>query len=205
MIIDFIRKMFFALDKIIYGLIDDVYGLLLQLTRTSIFDQDVIHSFAIRVYALVGIFMLFKVSISLLTYLINPDEFASKEKGFGIIIKNFILALVILVIAPYVFNEAFEVQSMILKENTIMNLIFGTPPSSDDSQATISFKNSYLDNYVNDAGGKIQFTILYAFSQPNYEEFAHDRTVADLNSCRDTYAKNSQGDFIFRKKNPLNL
>ena len=101
MIIDFIRKMFFALDKIIYGLIDDVYGLLLQLTRTSIFDQDVIHSFAIRVYALVGIFMLFKVSISLLTYLINPDEFASKEKGFGIIVRNVILALVILVIAPY--------------------------------------------------------------------------------------------------------
>ena len=204
MIIDFIRKMFFALDKIIYGLIDDVYGLLLQLTRTSIFDQDVIHSFAIRVYALVGIFMLFKVSISLLTYLINPDEFASKEKGFGIIIRNFILALVILVIAPYVFNEAFEVQSMILEENTIMNLIFGTPPSSDDSQETTAFKNGYLDNYVNEAGGKIQFTILYAFSQPNYEEFAHDRTVADLNSCRDTYAKNSQGDFIFRKKAVIN-
>ena len=34
MIIDFIRKMFFALDKIIYGLIDDVYGLLLQLLNS---------------------------------------------------------------------------------------------------------------------------------------------------------------------------
>ena len=182
MITNFLREMFFMLDKVIYGFIDDVYGLLLQLTRTSIFDQDIIHSFSIRIYALIGIFMLFKVSISLLTYLINPDEFASKEKGFGIVVRNVILALVILVIAPYVFNEAYELQSMILEENTIMNLIFGTPPSSDDSQETIEFKGTYLDNYVNGAGGKIQFTLLYAFAQPNFEDFAHDKTVADLNS-----------------------
>ena len=200
MITNFLREMFFMLDKVIYGFIDDVYGLLLQLTRTSIFDQDIIHSFSIRIYALIGIFMLFKVSISLLTYLINPDEFASKEKGFGIVVRNVILALVILVIAPYVFNEAYELQSMILEENTIMNLIFGTPPSSDDSQETIEFKGTYLDNYVNEAGGKIQFTLLYAFAQPNFEDFAHDKTVADLNSCRDSYAKNADGDFVFRKK-----
>lgn len=194
MIFSILRDMFFWFDKIIYGLIPQVYGLLLQLSRTSVFNQDVIHSFAIRIYALIGIFMFFKVSISLLTYLINPDEFASKEKGFGIIIRNVILALVILVIAPYGFNEAFEVQSMILEENTIMNLIFGTP-SGDNSSSTIS-----SDNYVNDAGGKIQFTILYTFAQPNYEEFAHDKAVADLNSCRNTYAKDAQGNFIFRKK-----
>lgn len=197
MITKFIKELFFGLDKIIYGLIDDIYGLLLQLTRTSIFDQDVIHSFSIRIYALIGIFMLFKVSISLLTYLINPDEFASKEKGFGIVIRNVILSLVILVIAPYAFNEAFEVQSMILEENTIMNLIFGTPSSSEQSA---EFVGTYLDNYVNEAGGKIQFTLLYAFAQPNYEEFAHDKLVADLNACRDTYAKDADGNFVFRKK-----
>jgi len=200
MIINFIRKMFFGLDKIVYGLIDNVYGLLLQLTRTSVFDQDVIHSFATRVYALIGIFMFFKVSISLLTYLINPDEFANKEKGFGIIIRNVILALVILVIAPYVFNEAFEIQSMILEENTIMNLIFGTQTSdSGETDGTVGH-NIAFDNYVNEAGGKIQFTIMYTFAQPNYEEFAHDKTIADLNSCRKTYATDADNNYTFRKK-----
>lgn len=200
-ILKIIRQLFFHIDKIVYGLVDEVYGLLLQLTRTSIFNQDIIHSFAIRVYALIGIFMLFKVSISLLTYLLNPDDFASKEKGFGIVIRNVILALVILVISPYVFNEAYEVQSMILEENTIMNLIFGTPSDNGSSSESVSYNSgSFLDNYVNDAGGKIQFTLLYAFAQPNYEEFAHDKTVADLIDCNDTYARDSEGNFTFRKK-----
>lgn len=200
-ILKIIRQLFFHIDKIVFGLVDEVYGLLLQLTRTSIFNQDIIHSFAIRVYALIGIFMLFKVSISLLTYLLNPDDFASKEKGFGIVIRNVILALVILVISPYVFNEAFEVQSMILEENTIMNLIFGTPSDNGSSSESVSYNSgSFLDNYVNDAGGKIQFTLLYAFAQPNYEEFAHDKTVADLIDCNDTYARDSEGNFTFRKK-----
>ena len=38
-IINTIRTLFYSLDKVIYGLIDDVYGLLLQLTRTSVFHN----------------------------------------------------------------------------------------------------------------------------------------------------------------------
>ena len=57
-IINTIRTLFYSLDKVIYGLIDDVYGLLLQLTRTSVFSQQAIHEFAQRIYALIGIFML---------------------------------------------------------------------------------------------------------------------------------------------------
>ena len=76
-----LRKMFFNIDRIIYGLIDDVYGLVIQLAGTSIFSTEMINAFAERIYAFIGIFMLFKVTISLITHVLNPDDFTDKEKG----------------------------------------------------------------------------------------------------------------------------
>ncbi len=185
-----IRTLFFALDKIIYGFIDDVYGLLLQLTRTSVFTQESIHQFAERVYALVGIFMLFKVTVSLVNYVLNPDDFADKEKGLGSIVKHVILSLVMIVLVPYIFNEAFELQSIILEENTIMNLIFGSP-----SERELNISNS---SYTESAGQKIQFTIMYAFAQPNYDDFFNDAEY-DLADCKVTYKEDEDGNYTFRK------
>lgn len=189
-IIKTLRTLFFSLDKVIYGLIDDVYGLLLQLTRTSVFSEESIHQFAERIYALVGIFMLFKVTVSLVNYVLNPDDFTDKEKGLGSIVKHVILSLVMVVLVPYIFNEAFELQSIILEENTIMNLIFGSP-----SERQLNISNS---SYTESAGQKIQFTIMYAFAQPNYDDFFNDSKY-DLADCRHTYIEDKEGNYTFRK------
>lgn len=189
-IIKTLRTLFFSLDKVIYGLIDDVYGLLLQLTRTSVFSQETIHQFAERIYALVGIFMLFKVTISLVNYVLNPDDFTDKEKGLGSIVKHVILSLVMIVLVPYIFNEAFELQSIILEENTIMNLVFGSPSSRE-----LNISNS---SYAESAGQKIQFTIMYAFTQPNYDDFFNDAEY-DLADCKHTYVEDTDGNYTFRK------
>lgn len=194
-IIRTLRILFFSLDKVIYGLIDDVYGLLLQLTRTSVFTEESIHQFSERVYALVGIFMLFKVTISLVNYVLNPDDFTDKEKGLGSIVKHVILSLVMIVLVPYIFNEAFELQSIILEENTIMNLIFGSPSAREPN---LQASNS---SYAESAGQKIQFTIMYAFAQPNYDDFYNDSEY-DLSDCKYTYAREKEedgGDYIFRQ------
>lgn len=191
-LISMLRTLFFSLDKVVFGLIDDVYGLLLQLTRTSIFDQDAIHEFSKRVYALVGIFMLFKVSVSIINYILNPDDFTDKEKGFGSIIKHVILSLVMVVLVPYIFNEAYDLQSIILRENTIMNLVFGSPSGDVPRAANSSYSES--------AGKKIQFTLLYAFAHPNYDDFANDTTTFDLIDCKETYDTDENGQYKFRLK-----
>ncbi len=186
-IIKTFRILFFMLDEVIYGLIDDFYALLLQLCRTSIFTQDVISEFAKRVYALVGIFMLFKVTLSIITYILNPEDFSDKEKGFTSIIKHVILSLVLVVITPYIFSEAYDLQTIILEDNTIMNVVFGTP-------AEAHMPNT---SYVESAGNKIQFTIMYAFAQPNIDDFYTDSNT-NLASCATTYKKDSNGNYEFR-------
>jgi hypothetical protein len=177
-----IRGFFFQMDGVIYGLIDDVYSLLMLITRTSIFGMDEIAKFSERVFALAGIFMLFKVSLSVINYVINPDDFTDKEKGFGNITKKIIFTLVLLVITPFIFQEAYELQSIILEDNTIMHLVFGTP--TEDRLPN--------DNYVESAGKEIQFTVMYAFLQPNFTEF-YSGTKYNLAACEMVYQKSSNG------------
>ena len=198
-IIGMLRTLFFSLDKIIYGLIDDVYSLLMQIARTSIFDQDAIHAFSRRIYVMLGIFMLFKLMISIANYILNPDDLVDKDKGFTNIVKKAILSLVMIVLVPYIFNEAYALQSIILKENTIMNIIFGSP--SERAERAGAGGGSANSTYVNNAGKKIQFTILYTFFQPNFDEYA-STSGSNLLSCRDTYKKDpdNNNDYVFRKR-----
>lgn len=193
-VIKALRTLFFSLDKIIYGLIDEVYSLLITISRTTIFSADVIAEFSSRVYALAGIFMLFKVSLSIINYIINPDDFTDKEKGFASIGKRVVFSLAMLVLVPFVFQEAYALQAIILEENTIMNLVFGTS------------SNRLLpnDDYVQNAGKQIQFTVMYTFMQPNYDEYYSDSKYP-MSSCINTYELNEDGtkasrgdsDFIY--------
>lgn len=170
------RQLFFLLDSVIYGLIDDVYALLLQITRTSIFTTDFIQNFSERIFAIAGIFMLFKVTISLINYVINPDDFSDKNKGFANIAKKIVFSLALLVLVPYIFREAYTLQAIILEENTLMHLVFGT------SQEEL-LPN---DNYVEEAGKDIQFTLMSAFLQPNVSEF-YTTSSYDLSACEQIY------------------
>ena len=182
-LIQSLRTIFYSLDSIVYSLIPSVYALLIQITRTSIFTPTEINVFAKRIYALIGVFMLFKVTVSIINYIINPDDFSDKEKGFTNIIKRVILSLVMLVVAPYLFNFAFELQADILEENTIMNLVFGSPSGGQTPGRDTNTSNGRSSNssYVDMAGRKIQFTLMYAFAQPNYQEFSSGNY--DLLNC----------------------
>ena len=72
----FTRTIPFVLDGLVYKLIPVIYKLFTDIANTSIFTEDIIDFFASKVYALLGIFMLFKVSFSIMTYIVNPDEFS---------------------------------------------------------------------------------------------------------------------------------
>jgi hypothetical protein len=114
--------MFFFLDKIIYQFVAYAYQLFYKIATTTIFTNDMIEAFAGKVYALIGIFMLFKVSFSILTYIVNPDEFTDKNKGMSKLATNIVTSLVMLILVPLVFNEAMTLQKIILNDNVIPNL-----------------------------------------------------------------------------------
>ena len=160
-----IRSFFFWIDYNLFGFIETLYNLLIDISRTTILTQGDIKEFASRVQMLLGVFMLFKVAFSIITYVINPDEMTDKSKGLAKLGQNAIISLVLLVVTPYIFGMAYDLQIMVLEDNTIASLIFG---STDD------------DTFIETGGQKLSFSVMIPFFRP-------DTGLPELSSCRNLY------------------
>lgn len=138
-----IRWLFFAFDSVIYSFIDFLYELLLYLANINLFGaseasgSDMLAQLTSRIYILLGIFMLFKVSFSILQYIVDPDSFSDKSKGFGKLITNVIVVLVLLVFTPMIFRFAYDVQSVVLNNNIIPKLILGNSTGNEIEDDTV--------------------------------------------------------------------
>lgn len=150
---ELIRKFFFSLDRIIYNFIPDVYDLLISIARTSVLTQADIIKMAERIYDLLAIFMVFKVTLSLITYVVNPDDFSDKNKGLSKLGTNIIISLSLLVLTPYIFRYAYQLQTIILEDNSLATLIFG--------------KNENGDNFLNSAGEEMAYIAMTPFFLPD--------------------------------------
>ena len=101
-----IRSFFAWLDSVAYSvfswmmqLIFDIAAITSDPAFNSFYDQ--IHS---RIYAVLAIFMLFKITISMLTYLVNPDTINDKERGMGKMATRVIVSLIMLIAFPNAFQ-----------------------------------------------------------------------------------------------------
>lgn len=123
---DGVRGLFATIDRAVYSLIAVVYEILLQLSSINIFGDDAFTDFATKIYSLLGLFMLFKVSFSFISYLVNPDEINDKSKGASKIIVNIMIVLALIIITPTAFDKLYEAQDAILDDNIIPKFILGT-------------------------------------------------------------------------------
>lgn len=172
---DILNMFFTFLDRIVYGLITFLYQLLLYLANLDLFGMsdlsnpdNVITNFSSRVYALLGIFMLFKISFSILQYMVNPDDFSDKGKGFGKMVTNVLISLCLIVAVPYIFSLAFEAQGTILKSNFLGQLILGNTTTSGESTSE-SLKDMNLNEEMAE---DLQFLVYGSF-------FSVDSSVTD--------------------------
>lgn len=154
------------IDNVIYSGIGLVYELLIKIANYEIFSQETIGEFSTRIYALLGIFMLFKLTFSLITYVVNPDDMADKSKGMAHIGKNVIISLILILLVPYIFAEAYNLQNIILREHTLENIVFGNQNSNTD---------------IDSAGKIIQYNLFSQFVKPNYDD------IESISDCRVIY------------------
>lgn len=178
------RSLMFAIDNIVYSLIPQVYKLFVYLSEINLFsdsEADPIHALVSRIYVLLGVFMLFKVSFSLLQYMIDPNAFSDSSKGFGKLVTNVLVAMVLLVSIPYIFSFAMDAQTKIIQSNAIGMLILGTGATTDKETydfSTVSDSDTgtnegnYDDSdamadYMEDMAKDLQFTMYGAFYSLN--------------------------------------
>lgn len=152
------KQFFFGIDQVVYNAISSIYDLLISIARTSVLSQADILDMADRIYKLLAIFMIFKVTLSLITYIVNPDDFSDKSKGVSKLAMNIVISLGLLILTPYIFNMGYKLQTIILEDNTLATLIFGT---KDDQ------KEENAGDFINTAGDEMAFITMSAFFTPN--------------------------------------
>lgn len=173
---DAIRWISIGLDSIMYGYIGLFFNLIFSMTNLTEMTliKNVYEGIQEKVYLIIGIFMLFKVTISLLTYLANPDKMNDKEIGAGKLVTRIVTSLVLLIVVPtIVFPLLHEIQIPLL--NTVGKMITGQVANLDGDSALAQ-------------GQEAALTVMGAFFYPDEEcivgtseqELSHITQVTEL-------------------------
>ena len=151
---DFIRGLFASIDRTIYGAIEWVTQGIFDIAqlRTNV---DIVETVRSKIYIILGIFMLFKISASLINYMIKPDEMSDKDKGASKLIIRTITMLAILMILPTAFTYIYRAQSAFLP--ILPRLLLGK--NTED-----------VSENVAENANDMAVTILQTFFHPYYSE-----------------------------------
>lgn len=100
-----LRPFFGGIDYLVYTslgwVIEGIFNL------SSIFaSKDVTEIIYTRIYTVLAIFMVFKLTFSFIKYVVSPDTMVDKEQGVGKIIARTLTMLAILIILPTIFFKS---------------------------------------------------------------------------------------------------
>lgn len=178
-VFDLIKMIFFFIDNVIYSFIPTLYKMILYLADINLYDGNAaIAGLVQRVYILVGVFMLFKLSFSMIRYIADPNSFSDNAKGFTSLVKNVSISLILLVTVPYMFDTAYKIQATILKSNIIPNFIMGT---------TGEFNMEEYESAAKD----MQFILFSPFFSVNYKAGSGD-DEGPLSICNPNLDENKE-------------
>ena len=167
-----LRWIFFALDTAIYELAAVAYKVFDQLASAELLTDDIIKNVTGKVFAILGIVMVFVIAFNLLTYIIDPDKISDKKVGASSFIKDVIIALVVVTLLPTLFSKLYSLQSHVIKSGVISNLILGSA-SDTNSEAYKEFLqnndgSATLGDYYSKNGANIMVANVFsAFFYPS--------------------------------------
>lgn len=100
-----LRPFFGGIDYLVYTLLGWVIEGIFNLS--SIFaSKDVTEIIYTRIYTVLAIFMVFKLTFSFIKYVVSPDTMVDREQGVGKIIARTLTMLAILIILPTIFFKS---------------------------------------------------------------------------------------------------
>lgn len=155
---DMIRTILLGICKFIYDSIVTACKVFMYVGEARILDPEIFEVIVRRVGLVLGIFMLFKLTFSMIQMMVDPDRITDKERGVGSLIKKVIVVIVLLAMTNTFFTEAYKLQHFINKQQIIGKIILGKKDiNMDKFGAYFSyylFSNFYSFNGEADSDGK---------------------------------------------------
>lgn len=145
----------------IYVLLAVMYQVFFNVSSAQLFESETIKNFYARFQLIIGVFMVFKLAVSILQGIMDPDKFMNPKEGFGNFITRVVISLALLtVIVPInvpdvenansfekylnndglLFGTLYSLQDRILSNNTLGRLILGTTDNATTTESDTSGK-----------------------------------------------------------------
>lgn len=134
------HSLWIVIDSIIYFLISLSYGIFNLIAKASLYNDKStdISAIADRISIILGVGMLFILAYNIILNIMNPDKINNNDsKSMQGILKNAVIAIVMLTAYKTVFTYMANIQNHIMDSQVIENIILGT---SDDAQSLKSAK-----------------------------------------------------------------
>lgn len=125
-----LRGLFASLNYCIYSIIEWIIQGIFDLASLPS-NFTLINEMRTRIYVILGVFMMFKVTISLLNYMMNPDAMADKEKGAGKLVVRTFTACAFLIILPFGFEKLRQAQEVFIP--VLPKIILGQTKDNSDT------------------------------------------------------------------------
>lgn len=182
-----LRSLFGTIDGILGWAASTLYTLIVQIANVDIFG-NYIYTMMGRIYTFLAIFMLFKLSISVVNYVLNPDQLTDKSKGFGKLIQNVIIVMALIIMTPQIFNWAYKLQAAILNTNVLYTIVTGNPNDSSYDPSDLQGLTSkeivaILTKNAEDSGDMIKYELLSTFIYNKHSEDEHTAVKSDGTLC----------------------
>lgn len=174
---DIVRLIFATIDRIVYTLMELLYSIFFTVATADILGGEMIKNMYYRVQLILGVFMIFKLAVTILQGIISPEAVLDKKQGMGKIVSRIVVSLIMLaLITPInvpnpsnewekqlnnnglLFGSLFSLQNRLLNNNTIGRIILGTTDTATDATSP--------DNLL-DASRTFTTTILKTFVRIN--------------------------------------
>lgn len=115
--LDMIRLISFWLDNMIIKYTDVFYSYFEKILGGQIFAPNVVDGVMNKVYIFVSLFVLLKLIMLFIKYLINPEMVSDDKIGTHALVRRVILGMCGLLFLPFIFNFSVEVQEAVLNDN----------------------------------------------------------------------------------------
>lgn len=87
---------------------------------------ETLNNISANVYVLVGVFMLFRIGVSLLNYLVDPSKLDDKKVGGGQLVTHILISIVLFLSLNFVFKWTNDLQTILLERDGILYKIIST-------------------------------------------------------------------------------
>lgn len=123
---DFLRGIFTALDNLGYFFLGGIFNIFFSIASAELFQGEVFNTFFERIQLILGVFMVFRLSITFLQIIVNPDMFKDKQSGAASLVRRVAVMLILIsVIVPITIPEEATNENPLNEKIASNGILFG--------------------------------------------------------------------------------